>query len=50
MKLSKKDYDDILTALNMLAADVWDRGSYGKRPDWEKLIKKIEFLKEKKDA
>jgi hypothetical protein len=39
--LSKKDWDAILTALNMVAAGEWDDNSYGERPDFEAVIAKI---------
>jgi hypothetical protein len=40
--LTKKDWVIIMTALRMAAADEWDEGSYGERPDFEAVMDKIE--------
>lgn len=38
-RLTKKDWDDILTALVMAEADEWD--GEGEAPDWWTLIVKV---------
>jgi hypothetical protein len=41
-RLTKRDWDRILDALNRVAADSWDEACYGPRPDWEALIARVQ--------
>lgn len=40
-RITKREWDVILTALNMIAAGDWDENSYGERPDFESIAEKV---------
>lgn len=39
--LTREDWKAIQTAVSMIDADIWDRASYGARPDFASVLRKV---------